>query len=233
MPLPHQLLSIREIGDQRWPYWLPASLNGESLVLEPGESVLSKGSVRVQGFVPPSPRSAWDESSTNLVVTDRRIVYMRTDYEKGGGWVGFSPTGLVVATAANAVSKHQAKKRTAGKISMGQVRFEWVRGAAHVPARPKQTAIPLVLTVGTEGPQQFVQFFNLSEDFVRWIAKTIAHHRLTIPVDLCEDARAHLISLAEGATQPFPKLGTDALGWEYPGETDLLVERAFNHYMGD
>lgn len=54
-------------------------------------------------------------------ITDCRIAFACTKYEKGGGWIG-GPTAL----ALNAGSKMLAARRRRGKILIGHIRYPWV-----------------------------------------------------------------------------------------------------------
>ncbi len=103
--LPQQTLFAREIGDTQSPYWTAATLDGLKLLLEPGESLLRVCYCRVSKLGP----NAWTlENPTTVVVTDRRTAFLTTQFDKGGGWVGFGVAGLAVAVTANAVSKRRA-----------------------------------------------------------------------------------------------------------------------------
>jgi hypothetical protein len=75
-----------------------------------------------------SPKAWVLPNPTTLVVTDRRTAFLTTQFDKGGGWVGFGVAGLAVATTANAVSKRRAAQRSAGRVAIGQARHEWLTG---------------------------------------------------------------------------------------------------------
>jgi hypothetical protein len=67
-----------------------------------------------------------DEIEVSIYSTDSRIAFLCKKYDRGGGWSGGGLIGLTVAATANAVSKARAKKRSAGKVMVGHIRYEWL-----------------------------------------------------------------------------------------------------------
>jgi hypothetical protein len=117
------LISVRTIGDTEYPYWFAASPDGTSVQLETSETLLWTGVGTVRQLSP----STWSmPSNTGIFITDRRIIWMNPQFDKGGGWIGFGVIGLTVATVANVASKRRAAERSAGKVLLGQARFEWI-----------------------------------------------------------------------------------------------------------
>jgi hypothetical protein len=58
-----------------------------------------------------------------VYVTDARLAFACSKYEKGGGWYG-GATALIVF---NAVSKARAAYRRRGKMLVGQARYPWIQ----------------------------------------------------------------------------------------------------------
>lgn len=138
--LPRQIVNIREIGDTRAPYWTAASLDGVQLYLEPDESILhvcycnvsqlTEKGVQIKPSKSQTLPKKWELPAATVVITDRRIAFLSTQFDTGGGWSGFGVAGLAVAATANSVSKSRAAKRSAGKIAIGQLRHEWLTSIA-------------------------------------------------------------------------------------------------------
>jgi hypothetical protein len=72
------------------------------------------------------PTAKFTDITAMVFLTDSRLAVACSKYDKGGGWHSWSPSGLAVAVAANAVSKARAKRRRRGKMLLGQVRYEWL-----------------------------------------------------------------------------------------------------------
>jgi hypothetical protein len=58
----------------------------------------------------------------NLVITDARVAFACSKFDKGGGWVG----GVSSMIVLNSVSKARAAFRRRGKMLVGQVRYPWL-----------------------------------------------------------------------------------------------------------
>lgn len=63
----------------------------------------------------------------DIYITDGRLAFACEKYDKGGGWVGFGGGGVLVAAAANAVSKARAASRSRGKVLVGHLRYPWLK----------------------------------------------------------------------------------------------------------
>lgn len=62
----------------------------------------------------------------DVYITDTRVIVASDKFTKGGGWHGFSVSGLAVAAAANAVSRARAARKRKGKVFVGHVRYPWL-----------------------------------------------------------------------------------------------------------
>lgn len=230
--LPQQILVAREIGDTQSPYWTAATLDGVELLLEPGESLLLVCYCRVSK---PGPRAWTLENPTTLVVTDRRTAFLTTQFDKGGGWVGFGVAGLAVAVTANAVSKHRAAQRSAGKVAIGQVRHEWVTG---ITLRRRKALIGVVdtyldLATTTAAGSQVIELWSskgqvVNEELARWLASTVSRHRMTLLNPASEPDLATLRRYSIGGHDTAPSGSPDDLGWRFPGKTDRLIAEAIS-----
>jgi hypothetical protein len=229
--LPERFLTVREIGDGRWSYWLPASMDGSSVLLDPGENILATRVGTVRGRLSPGGQVAWTESPTGLVISDRRVIYFRTDFEKGGGWVGFSAGGLAVATVANIASKRAAAKKTAGKVSIGHVRYEWVQSAAYARSGQSQREVPhLAFGVGAAAGVQTVELCGLDQAFCTWLGQVIAGHRLALDDASDSPGRNRLEAYHAGSPDPILAPGVVGVSWQFPGDTRVLIEKALTWY---
>lgn len=62
-------------------------------------------------------------------ITDSRVIFAASKFDKGSSWIGFGPIGVTVAVTAMAISKARAMSRSRGKILAGQVRYPWLHQA--------------------------------------------------------------------------------------------------------
>lgn len=226
--LPQRTLAVRTIGDTQFPYWTAATLDGVELHLEPGETLLHVAYCQVSQ---PGPKSWKLENPTTLVITDRRIVFLTTQFDKGGGWVGFGAAGLAIALTANAVSKHRAAQRRAGKVAIGQVRHEWLTGITLRSRRALLTGVVdthIDLAVATAAGPRVIGLWapraqGVNEDFARWLVGVVAQHRLAL---LGPESAADLAALRKYQQGGHDTAGTgkpDDLSWSFPGKTDELI----------
>lgn len=230
--LPQQTLFAREIGDTQSPYCTAATLDGLKLLLEPGESLLRVCYCRVSKLGP----NAWTlENPTTVVVTDRRTAFLTTQFDKGGGWVGFGVAGLAVAVTANAVSKRRAAERSAGKVAIGQLRHEWVTG---ITLRRKKALIGVVdtyidLATATAAGSQVIEFWSpkgqvVNEELARWLVSTVSGHRMALLNPASAPDLATLRRYSVGGHDTAPTGKPDDLGWRFPGKTDQLIAQAIS-----
>jgi hypothetical protein len=218
--LPPGVVTIRTIGDTG-DYWTPGSVDGVHLALEAGEQVLSVAHCEVRS----EGTESWTMPGAALVVTDRRIGFLTTKFDSGGGWAGFGVAGLAFATVANEVSKRRAAARSAGLVAIGQVRHEWLTGLA---LRRKKaligvtdTYVDLSLTTKA-GPQRLTLWGRpaVTEQLARWLATVVAGHRLALPVPRTAEQTEGLKRYVDGDASS-PKAGD--LDWRFPGDATALI----------
>ena len=65
--------------------------------------------------------------SARFIYTDCRLVYRCDEYDLGPYWYR-SPMSIVM----NLKEEHKAKKRMAGKLLLGHIRYEWIKEIAYV-----------------------------------------------------------------------------------------------------
>jgi len=230
--LPQQIILVREIGDIGHPYWTASSLDGLHLVLEPGEAVLHVGNYRISQIIP----RAWVmPDTTAVVVTDRRIGFLTTRFDKGGGWVGLGIAGLAVAATANAVSKRRAAERSAGRVAVGQVRHEWI---TEISLRRKKALIGVVdtyvdITLASSAGPRVIEIWcrGLSDgQFIRWLVDVVSAHRMTLLTPGSADITA-LQRYQNGSHDAARASKPNDPRWLLPGNSaeliDLVITRQF------
>jgi hypothetical protein len=110
---PGGLLTEAEPGDGQSIVCIPVAAVSVSAVTDSGtERVMSLGGL-----------TAW------ACITDSRVIFAASKYDKGSSWAGWGPVGLTVAVAATGISKARAASRSRGKILAGQIRYPWLRQA--------------------------------------------------------------------------------------------------------
>lgn len=150
-----------------------------------------------------------------LYVTDARVALACEKFDKGGGWVGFSLSGMATAAAVNAVSRARASRRRKGKLLVGQVRYPWLGSVAftakgvgflnseEVSFRTQVTEggtssvleLAVHLAKGTSAPA-------ISND----VAQRCARYRLRYKHDLADEDRQRLNELLQAPPlAPEPK----------------------------
>jgi hypothetical protein len=221
MTLPTELLAVREIGDEDSTYLSATSADGLQLSLEPGETLLWVGRCSVALL----PRRWTLPDDTTVVVTDRRTAFLTTKFDTGGGHVGFGAAGLVVALSANVISKKRAKRRSDGKVAIGHLRHEWVTGVAwrDVKALIVGSNTFLDITVATnEGPAVLQLRGRAVSDgeLARWLAGTIAWHRLTLTTELSQADRGFLERLTAASRGEIVAGVSDVTAWQIPANVD-------------
>jgi hypothetical protein len=224
--LPQEILVVRGVGDTAPPYWTASSLDGIELHLEPGESLLYVGYCRVSQITP----KAWTlPDTTTVVVTDRRTAFLTTQFDKGGGWVGFGMAGLAVATTANLVSKRRAAQRSAGRVAIGQARHEWLTGITLRRVKALIGAIDtyIDLTVATSAGTRVIELWGkrvADEKFARWLVNTVSTHRMALlrPESAADIAILQRYELGGQDTVHTGK--RNDLSWILPGRTAELID---------
>ena len=225
--LPQEIMTIRQIGDTRSPYWAAATLDGATVLLEPGEVLLHTGYCQVSA-ASPEPRKL---PGSALAVTQRRTVFLTTQFDTGGGWTGFGLAGLAVAVTANAVSKRRAARRSAGQVAIGQVRHEWLTG---ISLRRRKALIGAVdtyldLTVATARGTQVIELWNahtISEDFARWLVRTVSQNRAELLGPGAAADAAAVPNSKPGGQRAAPADRPGDIGWSFRGNTDELIAAA-------
>ena len=232
--LPQQILAVRDIGDTATPYWAASSADGVQLFLEPGEYLLYVGYCRVRQM---NPKGWTLPDSTTVVVTDRRLAFLTAQFDTGGGWSGFGVAGLAVAVTANAVSKRRASVRSAGKVAIGQIRHEWLTAISLRSVKALIGAIDtyIDLTCATAGGPRTMELWGravVSEDFTRWLVRTVCIHRLAILPREQSDGRAILQRYHDGGHDPAPTGKPSDMRWSLPGRTDELIAAVLSDAAG-
>ncbi len=240
--LPQRLVYVRDIGDADVPYWTAASPDGRQLLLEAGESVVRICYCRVaqlsnQGaLAAPKPSqvlpTAWELPLSATVLTDRRIAFLTTQFDQGGGWSGFGLAGMTVAAAANAVSRSRAAKRSAGKVAIGQVRHEWLTSIGlryRKPVFGLDTYIQLAApTVAGPAVIELYKPKVIDDDLARLIVATVAAHRRALlrPDHGQQAMLTDYLASGEGAVAG---ANPGDLRWPLPGGTDELIASVIAH----
>lgn len=215
--LPASVVSVRMIGDSSDAYWSASSDDGVHLALEADERVLWTGRYEIRCAGAADWRLPDD---TTLLVTDRRLAFLTTRFDTGGGWAGFGVIGLAVATTANVVSKSRAAARSAGRVAIGQVRHEWLQSVTFRRVRAligvTDTYVDLTLPTSA-GPLTLTLWGRpaLTEDLARWLASVVAAHRLTAPLPRSPAQVETLTGYGAGAPGPAT--------WTFPDDPESLI----------
>jgi hypothetical protein len=223
--LPQGILAVRDVGDTQPHYWGASTADGIKLLLEPGETLLEVRYCRVSQI---SPKAWVLPNPTTLVVTDRRTAFLTTQFDKGGGWIGFGVAGLAIATTANAVSKRRAVQRSAGKVAIGLARHEWLTG---ITLRRTKALIGVVdiyidLTVATAAGARVIELWGLkviTEDFARWLVGVVSGHRMALLTPESASEKATLQRYQQGGQDSAHTGKQTDFGWFFPGKTDELI----------
>jgi hypothetical protein len=220
--LPRQIVAIRELGDTEDSYWAPASSNGSDLLLEPGEMVLATG----RGQVASKGSKSWTlPFATIVILTNRRLAFMTLEFDKGGGWTGFGIAGAAVAVGANAVSKHRAQNRSAGKVLIGHLRHEWVTdlGFRHQKKLIGQNFYVDVTYASAVGSAKIVLTGNAAmADVANAYAKACAGAQLLVTEDGI--AQTTLRRYADGEAEPATSKGPNDRTWRFSGDAASRIE---------
>lgn len=140
--LPERIVQPSELEDRR-PDELASSTDGSHLDVEAAE----RDPVAVGRYGVTAPDSeGWSMPvATTVLLTNRRLAWLTTAFDQGGGWVGSGAVGLIVSSTASVISKQHAAQRSASKVAVGQVRHGWVTAFR---LRRRKTLIGLVDTYG-------------------------------------------------------------------------------------
>lgn len=227
MQLPVEIVRVRAHGDREAPYWLAWSDDGQHVGADPGESVLVRGQADVTMLGPERVHLG----VMDIAFTERRMT-LRADHigpEPGGYWA-FTGAALVLATTANAVSKHRARKAREGTVAVGHVRYEWIGIVEHRTDDHRHGLIVYYPTAGGPGALLLHGAGWPDAELARWLVRAAAHDRLQLdPGVLGAQDRAELERLRATADQtPTLSPGERRLSWTLPGEPDRLVEAAYS-----
>jgi zinc-ribbon domain len=147
-----------------------------------------------------------------IFITDSRIAWACSNYDKGGGWVGSAGAMIVL----NAASKALAAVRRHGKMLVGQVRYPWVAavgGSAKqgvlssevlvLRAKPdKDTVLEISLTLPSD-----LDALSMAAD----IARRAAAYRLACAVPSDAEATSWLQPLTQ--VQPLAPGPKGSIQW--------------------
>jgi hypothetical protein len=171
--------------------------------------------------------SAIPSEAFRLYISASRLVLVCRNYDKGGGWLGFS----WVTALANAVSYLRAKRRRKGKYMVAQVRLQWVtkiecidqvalrlvkKGVVTLRCREREgTGLSVHLMCRTGGAP------------VRELAERIAAAAMAQRLRFNDGLTAAQLSMLAGRPDfGLPSVGT-AAGLEIPGALPISAETAY------
>ena len=126
----YQAIIIQQIGDQEQPYAYATSDSNGNTVEDKFDHGMSHGAVANGIMVYKKGQNDSQfvevlrdtEVEITMTVTDCRVIYRCDKYDKGDRkW-----SGGLTAVALNAYEKSKANKRSAGKVLLGHIRYEWI-----------------------------------------------------------------------------------------------------------
>jgi hypothetical protein len=213
------ILALRTSDDTDGTIWpLPARAPGGFLTeAEPGDgqrvvcipvAAVSVGAVTDSGIrqvMSLSDLTSW------VCITDSRVIFAASKFDKGSSWAGWGPIGLTVAVVATGISKARAASRSRGKILAGQIRYPWLLqvGASLRDGRKGADRIRLGYATREQGisPASFVLDMLLPWgtvsplDAAQDIARRCAAYRLRNYRQIDDDKRVRLIELASATLE--------------------------------
>lgn len=125
----YQAIIIQQIGDKENPYAYAGSDSNGNTIEDQFDHGMSHGAV-ANGITVHRKRQGdngfaeilrANEVEVTMTVTDCRVIYRCDKYDKGDKW-----SGGLSAVALNAIERARANKRTAGKVLLGHIRYEWI-----------------------------------------------------------------------------------------------------------
>lgn len=172
----------------------------DSVVLEArdGESIkrLQCKGIEIRARDEKRPELKIDGIKAGMFLTDSRLAFACSKYDKGGGWIGG-----VGALALNAGSKALAAHRRKGKMLVGHIRYPWIESVhAQNGSTWRNECLRVVVRIpGLEGMAQFD--FNLPRDVdapavASEIIRRTARFRLTHEQDLSPEEVARFNEMA-------------------------------------
>lgn len=227
---PTQFATVKEYGDDSYPYWFPMSIDGP-IELEEGETLL--WSEPLSDLSIPGARNL---ENASMLVTDRRIAFATTSFTKGATYIGFGGSGSTIAAGAMVVSAHRARKRRQGRILLGQVRLEWIT-SVEIARFKWFRGIGSRLEVGVrtdEGVSTIA--FNtkpaLTFEWANWLCQLIAHQRLSEGVPLGPGAIDELNALQAGTSVTDDGALPATFTWTLPGASERMNQHVRERLFG-
>src|SRR6478609_2958218 len=136
--------------------------------------------------------------SAQLYVTDCRLAFACSKFDKGGGWVG----GATAMVVMNAGSKLLAARRRRGKMLVGHIRYPWIQSVFaqnHITLRHAEM---LRIVVKLPGDASWTKVeFELPKDLdatalAAEIIRRSARFRLSHEPELSDEEKSHFAELA-------------------------------------
>jgi hypothetical protein len=229
--LPQRSMAIADIGEDLEPYWWASTPDGITIALEPGETEILRSNCRVT--IISRPRVVLPVT-TSLLVTDRRIAWATTKFDKGGGYSSLSAPAL--SLGMNAVSKMRAKNRSRGKVAIGQTRYEWLEGLV---LRQKKSLIGVVdyyvdlMLPCTQG-KETIELWSKSTrgsrtvdaEFAKNLAIQVLQRRMSLDPNGVGEYDEQLNRVRSGISDESKTLKPGDIGWAFPGKTQGLIDAA-------
>jgi len=130
----YESIFIREIGDAEKPFEYAGTDDNGQVTLDAWDhgvgcsfvaSALTVSHIKTGGEKTVYIKA--QEIALSVYVTDSRVIFYCSNYDKGGGWIGGGVQSLVL----NAISKAAARARTKGTVLVGHIRYEWLQSIGY------------------------------------------------------------------------------------------------------
>lgn len=133
----------------------------------------------------------------DVFITDARVAFACSKFDKGGGWIG-GPATLVL----NAGSKALAARRRRGKMLVGQMRFPWISNVGSTTKTGWLSEENLYFDASFSKGESCRMTLQLPKNVsasraAAEIARRAATYRLAVEDELSDDERQALEQLAE------------------------------------
>jgi hypothetical protein len=168
----YTVCTIREVGDgpdelaDGLIYPVPLE-QADSVAVEPrdGDDVKSlictAVEIRIAGAK--KPMLSVQKIRARVLLTDARLTFACSKFDKGGGWWGIG-AGALVAIPANVGSKALAARRRRGKMLVGQIRYPWIK-SVYAQNKGGWNAVKMLrVLVNAGGNQEFRVNLTLPSD---------------------------------------------------------------------
>ncbi len=144
----YRAIVIQDLGDHDDPYIFAGSDANGNTVEDPLDHGLSHKFIAntIGVEMKKAGESTFKEILSDInveiemTITDCRVIYRCDKYDKGSRW-----RGGATALAMNAISKAAANKRSAGKLLLGHIRYEWISAITYIH-KPKTGFLDLSIT---------------------------------------------------------------------------------------